>query len=366
MISIQPTIHSVRRAFGLPLPELEAEAIDRWVIAPAERRYIAPARFLPGQLDLIRPTEFASVPDVERSELPSVADVVRNFQGDYETIEGATLGFRLRDVNLVDGVLYASRAVQHLRRRRRRWPAYMVPTEVRTGVIYESWTGNRWFGDWLKDDCLTYRLAERFGQPVTTVTTPNGHVPDYEALLHMRPHRINHTHFEELILFHDRSHNGNKEARGDELRQKLVAGVPSTQHPGVFLLRGSSGMQRILINELAIAERLASERGFRVLDASTSSVADIVDVCAGARVVAGVEGGHLVHGLMAMPPNAVLFAIQPPTRVVSVLKATTDRQGQVYSFAVATGDHCRFSISWDVVDRTLDLALQSAPSRRLA
>lgn len=308
------------------------------------QRFVRPAKFLPGQLDRIAAAEFGSV-----------TDVVRDFRGGFDSVQNATLGFRLKGVDLVDGVLYAPQAVRHLRPRSRRSPVYSVPTEVVSGALYESWIGNRWFGNWLTDDCLTYGLATRFGSPVTTAVASRGHAPDYEALLGLHPRRVERAHFEELILFQDLSHNADKKMRADQLREQLISAAPRARHAGVFLLRGSSGMRRVLLNERSIAERLSSERGFRVLDPTTSSVDEIIGACAGARVVAGVEGSQLAHGLVAMPPDAALFVIQPSSRVVSVLKNVTDRQGQTYSFVIATGSRDRFSVDWNDVERTLDL-----------
>ena len=342
MISFRPTWHALGRLSS----DLTAVASERWEIAPGETRFIAPARFLDGQLDLIQATMF----------LP-LEQVLADFAGGVEVSEGPTYGFCLRDVDLVDGVLYTASGVRHLRVREHRMPAYLVPREVTSGAIYESWLGNRWFGNWLSDDCPRYLLAERFGTPITTVMRPNGHVPGYEDILGMNPQRIDRVHFHELILFEDFTKNSERQARADRVRARLAAAVPHETSAGVFLLRGKTGTPRILTNEAEIADRLALERGFNVLDPATAKVEEIIAACAGARVVAGVEGSHLVHGLAVMSPGSVLFVIQPPTRVTSVLKFVTDRQGLVYAFVVATGGEQAFSVEWEQVERTLDLAL---------
>lgn len=346
MLSLRPAFHSIRKAVGAVMPDLESAALDRWTIAPACKRFVPPARFLPQQLDRIRAAEFGTV-----------ADVVRDFRGGYEATQGETLGFRVKHVDLVDGVIYARRAQRNLRPRTRRLPAYAVPREVVSGCLYESWLGNRWFGNWLSDDCLTYPLSESFGAPVRTAAAMGGHAPHYASLLGLRPKPVDRVHFEELIFFRDSSHNDHKKARADQFRARLMAGSNQVELPGVFLLRGTSGAKRILANETSLAEMLSAKRGFRVLDPSSSSVSEIIRCCAGARVIAGVEGSHLVHGLMMMLPSSALFVIQPPDRVVSVLKIITDRQGQVYSFLVGAGSQDSFTVDWGEVDRTLDLAL---------
>lgn len=346
MISFHPGIQALRKAFGRPWPDLEAAATDRWTIAPAVRRHVAPARFLPGQLDRVRGVDFGS-----RDE------IVASLRGGFDCTESETLGFRLRNVELADGVLYAPGAVRHLRRRRRRSPIHHTPTEVTRGALYESWVGNRWFGNWLLDDCLTYRLAERFGTPVTTTPRGAGHMARYERLLGIDPKRVDSVRFDELIIFGDMPHNHGKARRADQLRTRLTGAVRPEPHPGVFLLRGEYGERRVLRNERAIAETLRRERGFRILDPMNATVDELIAACAGAQVVAGVEGSQLVHGLMVMPRDAVLFVIQPPDRVLSVLKMTTDRQGQVFAFVIGEGSTDGFTARWDEIDRTLDMAL---------
>ncbi len=93
-----------------------------------------------------------------------------------------------------------------------------------------------------------------------------------------------------------------------------------------------------------------------MLDPGRASVAELIDACAGARIVAGVEGSHLVHGLTLMPAEARLLAIQPPDRTVSVLKLITDRQGQEYGLVVGRGSNGAFSADIGEIEQTLDLA----------
>jgi capsular polysaccharide biosynthesis protein len=72
-------------------------------------------------------------------------------------------------------------------------------------------------------------------------------------------------------------------------------------------------------------------------------------------VIAGVEGSHLVHGVMLMPPGARALVVQPPGRAVSALKRMTDRQGQDYSLVVGVGTNEAFHADPGEIERTLDL-----------
>lgn len=346
MLSLRPSVHQIKHLLGYASADLTDRAIERWTIAPARERLVPPAKFLPGQLERILGAEFGSI-----------ESVVRDFLGGHVSQDGETVAFRLKDVDLVDGVLYGSGCVRHLRRRTHRRPWYSAPGESASGALYESWIGNRWFGSWLMEDCLTHDLARRCGQPYTSAPlTTSGHVPGYESLLGISPVRVSSVHFHELIVFRDGSNNEGKKQRADAMRERLTLNAHLERHPGVLLLRGDGGDRRVLLNEREMADHLASKRGFKVLDPVKASVDEIVSACAGARVVAGVEGSQLVHGLMCMPPDATLLVIQPPHRVVSVLKSATDRQGQTFSFVVASGGREEFTASLDEVERTLDLA----------
>lgn len=341
--SIRPGIQGLSRLLGHKPDDVAAYASDRWEIAPGGAVYVKPALMLRGQIERIRGTQFATV-----------AEVVRDFGGGYDVPQQPTVGYAFRNALVLDGVLYAGPATRHLRPRAGRRPAGMVRQMPGRSAFYESWTGNRWFGNWLSDDCLTYRLAESAGLPMAT-SPSKGHQPDYERKLGMIAARVSAVVFDELVLFDDLPHNDSKRERATDLRLRLV-GQECRGHRGVFLLRGATGDRRVLGNERQIAEHLATRHGFRVLAPSSASLDEIVDACAGAEVVAGVEGSHLVHGLVMMPAKARALVIQPPSRAVAALKLLTDRQGQDYSVVVGTGGDDVFHASIDEIDRTLDLA----------
>lgn len=343
-MSFRPLIGRLAKLLGRPLPDLLALSRERWEIAPGSSATLPPAICLPDQIERIRATEF----------VPKEA-VIRAFRGGFDVQHGPTFGFRLAGVDLVDGVLYGPQGQRHLRARQAGGIWYRRPDQAISGAMYESWVGNRWFGNWLSDDCLTYRLAEAAGVPFTSTLAGSGHVPEYEALLAIQPRRGTSVHFDELILFDDGSDNAGKRQRAADMRARLMAGRQVAPVPGVVLLRGGSGDARRLQNERAIAEHLAAHRGFRVLDPSAATVAEIVDLCAQAAVVLGVEGSHLVHALAVMPPRSTLMVIQPPDRVVAALKTVTDRQDQRYAFVVAEGTATDFRANPGEIERTLDL-----------
>jgi len=340
-LSFRPAAATIRRMLGQRSDVLSA-ACDRWQIAPGSTTEVRRSRCLPGQFERIEGAEFGTV-----------EAVVSTLEGGFGAAQSATMAYRLRDVLLYDGVLYAGEATRHLRGRSRHLPAAFSVNEYAGAALYESWLGNRWFGNWLSDDCLTYRLAEEIGRPFTT-GQPTGHKQAYETRLAMQPHRGASAWFDDLVLFDDLAQNDCKRARANDMRHRLLGGAVG-RHAGVYLLRGQSGDRRVLLNERAIAEHLAVRRGFQVLDPSTTSIEDIARACGGAQVVAGVEGSHLVHGLMMMPPGACAFVIQPPRRAVCALKLLTDAHEQDFAFVVGKGKNDGFIADADEIERTLDL-----------
>jgi len=352
--TLTPILQTLRGAVSGEFRPLEQLASKTWEIAPEEVRAAPPAFCLPGQFDRVTQlSPFASTLEEER----------RLLQGSDSSTHGATRALLLEDVLLADGVLYKGSARMHLHLRTRRVPPLVAEEEHRPSALYCSFSGNRYFGNWLIDDCAVYPLAREHGLPIgsSKATAPSAQMLQYEALLGMRPHRCDQTWFKQLVVFQDIGQNSDKHRRFKGLGDKLLRGRSWAEHPGVFILRGQAGERRHLVNELQIAERLRQSRGFRVIDPMSHSAAEIVDVCVGARAVVGVEGSQLVHGLMLLQPGGSLLTLQPPNRYCSLFKNLTDRDAQKFGIVVGTPVGEDFTIDPDEVERTLDLMAASRP-----
>ncbi|MFH5776706.1 glycosyltransferase 61 family protein [Paracoccus broussonetiae] len=344
---LRPYRSRLRRLLGQPDPDFLAGALESWEEAPGGVVHIRPALSLPGQVERIRSSVFATL-----------ADTVNALTLEGDVREGPTLGWRFRNVDLVDGVLYRDGAELHLRSRRNRLGLAFRPRQTASGALYESWNTNRWFGSWLMDALVAWPLAERTGEPLTTAPPPpvGGHAARYEELLGVDPMRMPAAvHFDDLIVFSDLANNPDKWRRQYELRLKLLAGRHPEPVPGVFLIRGTGGDLRLLKNERELAERLATERGFRILDPLSASVDELIEACGAARAIVGVEGSQLVHGMIVAPPDAAILPIQPPDRVAATLKQLSDRLGQRYGLLVAEGNDTVFTLDWRDLAATLDL-----------
>ena len=344
---LRPYSARLRKLARRPEPHFTDGAIETWEEAPASTLVFRPSVSLPGQVGRIRASVFATLPET-----------IEALTRDGEAWDGPTMGWRFRNVDLVDGVLYRPGAELHLRSRRNRLGLAFQPRETVSAALYETWTTNRWFGSWLMDGLVTWPLAQATGMAMTTAPAPapNSHAARYEALLGVTPGRIaGDVHFDELVLFGDLSNNADKWRRQRELRDRLLAGRSPAPVPGVFLLRGRGGDLRLLRNEAELAERLERERGFLVIDPLKVTADDLIEACGNARAIVGVEGSHLVHGINVAPPDAAIVPIQPPDRVAATLKQLSDRLGQRYGLLVAEGNDTVFTLDWSDLARTLDL-----------
>ena len=321
---------------------LESSAVKEWEIAPGETAIAPPAYFLTNQLERVTGWTFAT-------EHPR-----RAMEGG-RTVHGATRGFLLKDVWLIDGSLYKDDAYAWLLPRTSRWPRIKVESEIERGALFCSAMGNKYFGQWLMDDCATYQMAASEGIPVATAQPINIHTQGYEDWLGMKPLRLNNAFFRELVLFDDVGQNRHKHQRFRDMNKRLLSHVKVTPHPGVFILRGGTGELRLLHNEVELAEYLRERRGFSILDPAKTDVPTIVATCAGAQTVIGVEGSGLMHGILALKQGGSVLTLQPPDRFVKVYKDLTDRDFQHFGFVVGLAADKGFRIDPDEVERTLDL-----------
>lgn len=360
-LSLLPVTHQLRKHLArLPSPrgllaerlgprELPSVATRTWQLAPAIEAVPPPAVFLPGQLERITGWAFGD-------EHPG-----HELVGGRTVTHAPTLAHELHDAWLIDGVLYKGAAVSHLSPRQGRVPHLHVRAELERAALCCSPAGNRWFGQWLMDDCPLHPLAQGHGPPLTTTLHPGSHAAEYERWLGLRPVRLRSAWLRRLVLFTDVGQNRDKHRRFramcDALRSRLEReqGHAVEEHPGVFLLRGRAGERRVLRGERALAERLRARRGLRILDPMQADVPTIVRTCAGARVVVGVEGSALMHGILALRPGGAVLTLQPPGRFVWIYKHLCDRDGQRFGFVVGHPEGTDFHVDADEVERTLDL-----------
>lgn len=331
--------------------DIKSLAVKTWDIAPGEATLSPPAIYLPGQLE--------RVTGWEAKRFYPYVHPARTMEGGISAQQGPTRAYLIKDVWMIDGALYKGNASHWLSLKPSTFPRVKVEYEIERGAAFCTQNGNTWFGTWLMEDCPTYALAINEGIPITTAPSARYPLftqgPAYEDWLGMQPLRVRSAYFKELVLFDDVSNNRSRHQRYRAMGDKLLSHVDHSAHPGVFILRGSEGDLRLMRNELEVAEHLRTHRGFRVINPLKCDVPTIVEACAGARTVIGVEGSQLVHGVNVLRTGGTVLALQPPNRFVSYYKFLTDRDGQHFAFVVGAPDGEGFTLSVDEVERTLDL-----------
>lgn len=324
-------------------------AVKTWEIAPGNTSITSKAYFLDGQLARITGTAYTE-------------DPAAMMQGGQTVNHEATYAYKLKNIYMINGSAYTglhSFLFHHrskLSTAKNLFPPIILDTEINDASIYSTYDGNEFFGLWLTDDCTNYRLAEQEGLPVSTDIFVSPHMLEYESLLDMNPFRTNAAFLKNAVFFDDNWGNNNKKK---ELfaanKKKLLSKFPVASHPGVFILRRGSGKTRIMLNEIEIAEQLQNKYGFKIVDVTQQSVAEIIAACVGAQVLVGIEGSHLMHGLMAMQSGTSILTLQPPNRFCGVLKLTTDMENIHYGFVVGIQKEENFYVNFEEVERTLEL-----------
>lgn len=358
--SFRPTFSILRRQLrsGLRLPEVSIESIasKTWNISSGNALVSLPAHYLPDQLKRVTGTAYSYY----WSPKGGYESLETQMAGGIERFQSPTRAFLVKDAYLVDGAIHKSGFCYRMFPRKKRLPQITIEQEFARAAVHGTLDGNLFFGLWLTDDCTLYPLAANEGKAITTNQPTSNHTLQYEAFLGMKPTRVDSAHFKEIILFEDRLQNLHKRERFSAIRRQLLSHMKYDSHPGVFIIRGGSGKRRLMQNENEIAVHLQDKRGFRIVDVNTMDVKSILAACAGAKVIAGIEGSHLMHGIMVLAPGGAVLTLQPPDRFCPVIKRTTDRDGQHFAFVVGEPGQNGFKVDIEEVERTLDMLIARA------
>lgn len=262
----------------------------------------------------------------------TVESQIKRVHGGLEH-HAATIAFELDDVVLSHGHLYTHRMAYALDGRPMPWFTARAAREINEAVLATTPYGIKYFGHWMVDDLPLTLAAQAIGAPVSTLTDHTAHQKQYLDMLGFSSSTVTSTRFKKLVVFQDHGQNDYKRERYARLRDLAGAKVAAARRPGVMLLRGNSGVRRMLVNESEVAESVA-KRGFLVVDSREHTAEELVSFCLEADVVIGVEGSHLAHGVLWMPPRGTLVVLQPPDRFNCVQKDYCDCIGIRFAFIV--------------------------------
>ncbi|HEU4459238.1 MAG TPA: glycosyltransferase family 61 protein [Methylibium sp.] len=316
-----------------------------WTLAPSCVRHEPPCLYDPADLARVVGYVPYSSPELERERMEG---------GRLE--HGACRAHLLRDVALMNGHLFRPGMTFMLSDGPVPWAASEPEEERESAVLASTHFGFRYFGHWVGDDLPMRMVARDVGEPVTWKQPLTEHQVGYGSRLGLEVEALGPVRFRELIVVDDRGQNMDKRRRWQEMRARLHGWRRPEAHAGVMLVRGLTGERRQLLNEEAVADALVA-RGFRIARPGQQTTAELIEACAGARVVVSVEGSQNAHGLLNMADGGTMIALQPPNRFGNVYKDRCDCLGLRYGFAVGhAAEGGGFTIDIDALQRLLDRA----------
>ncbi|MBF2047887.1 MAG: glycosyltransferase family 61 protein [Leptolyngbya sp. IPPAS B-1204] len=269
----------------------------------------------------------------------------------------ATTVYQIRQTHIQNGSVYKGAMRHCLAPAQTRFRSVSTTELLDRAALACTFAGLRYFGHFVTDDLTLAMAAESLAQPITMSQRLTTHQLEYRHLFGIDPLPVVQAQCQELLIIDDVGQNRFKRQRYERMRLRLRQLGPSTCE-GVMFLRKSSGVRRWLVNETEVAAFL-QKQGFVILDAESLSVAEIMRQVLGARLVIGVEGSQLVHGLFAMADGGTLLTLQPPNRFNNVHKDYTDCLGMNYAFVVGNPEANGFSICLEDLAKMLDRLSQA-------
>jgi len=313
---------------------LQQIATRSWTIHPPQSQATPPAIYIEDDLSRVTGVQ-------EHTTLPLELRKIRGCTAEHF----ATTAHEVRDVELLQGVLVKGAFTMPAAPRSRRLLSPDPPPIDQPCALSSTYFGGVYFGHWMTDDLSLQLTAESLGEAVAVDRKPYGHEPGYYQLLDISRQSIPAARFSQLIVVEDMGQNPDKQRRYQELRGRMRRHADPEPGRRVYIRRGVSGAlaARRLVNAGEVEALLASQ-GFSIIDPDTLSAQQIAAGLAGARLIVGVEGSHMLHAMYTMADDARLCIMQPPYRFYNVIKSYADALNMRYGFTVGDAHPEGFTI----------------------
>lgn len=350
-IEVIPYVNYIRRRlFGEC--SLRSAAYRQEVLCAEETVKLQPAIFLPGQIDRVTGTIDESTTDIQILDATSEAWTC-----------APTIAYHISDAVLFDGSIYQGRFKSFMAARSfSKAPSpSSEPQHLETVGLASSHLGSRYFAHWLVDDCIQYRLAEKYGQPLCLSGPVYPDKERYQTYLKQDWRPIDRARIDHLIVYQDfywlDPQNSLRRSQFRELRERARAHLTCKGRESlVYLRRGGTGTRRAVQNEEEILNVLKGH-GFIVVDIETDSLEHLLQTLANAKIVVSMEGSHAAHCAYSVPENCGLIFLQPPDRFVSFHRGWSESAGVRFGFVVGASAELGYSFSSSEILRTVDLML---------
>src|SRR5262245_13272654 len=332
----------IAQRLGLDVNLLNS-AISIDELHPAETTVGPPCIALPAQFERVVAAPFGT----------DLAKQVAEVQGAPRNI-GPTLRYVIENVIASDGILYARGRRKFFNHELGYHQKDLQWAEYDEVALRSSLIGCYFFGDWLRDDCATHLLAEHLRKPMSMPTPLWPHQAGYLSLFHQSYEELGRAYIRRLVLFDDIHQNAHKVERIRRLRTHVATNrVSNAAGRIVYLERGSGGMQRSPLNQEEVIEAL-TRRGVAIVQAEALSVPQLIAELFSARIIIGVEGSQLCHGLFTLRDAGGVLVIQPPDRFFNTHMDWAHALNMRYGVVVGELRERAFYLPVDDLLRTID------------
>ncbi len=283
---------------------LSEVAFHQEVLCPEEKATIHPAIFLPGQIDKVTG---ASPHSTKQTEIAAALSTTAT--------HAATIAYHLKDAALLDGSIYRGRYRHLVAEKSLFVSGAREARHLKTAALASSYIGTKYFGHWLRDDCIQYLLAQEIASPlcIRRPKSTEGHQQKYEVYFRQDWTPTDRAWIDHLVVYQDFAQHNLKRQRYQLLRDRIKAHFPDPDDRSVFvyLRRGRSGALRLIQNEDEVLDALV-KRGFVVVDVASDSLEHILRILMGAKIEVSMEGSQNTHCTFTVPEEGGLLVLQPP------------------------------------------------------
>ena len=325
---------------------MQTAAYEIEVLCPEEASDLSPAVFLPSHLEKIvgTPSESTVVDEIE-------------YVKKSKAIHAATIAYHIRDAVLLNGSIYSGT-----------WKHSLIDEpnaeskatiHFKAAALASTWCGAKYFGHWLKDDCIQYLLAEKHGQPLSVSNEPTYYDMNlYASYFGQNWAHTTRAQIDHLVVYQDFGQNSLKKSRYRILQGRIESHLShrETFSPVVYLKRGRTGQSRLIQNEAEIVESLTKE-GFFVVDVAADDREHIIAALMHAQIVVSMEGSHMGHCWFPSKGNHGLIALQPPDRFTAVQRDWAHCMSANFGFVVGEKRQNETHFSPSDILRTTDLMM---------
>jgi len=344
-LSLAPHARLIRRVFT-GAGSLQSASFRQEILCKEETTTTRPAVHLPGQIErATNGTEHQPL----RAEIESILAPTYT--------HAPTVAYHIKNASVFDGCVFAGN-LKHFVADRGIFGKGTEPRRLDVAALASSTVGCRYFGHWLRDDCLQYMLAEHAAPPLCIRTQEYHHKDAYAGCFGQDWTPTDRAFVKELIVYQDFSQNASKRSRVDALRKRIAQAFPASPRKRdlVYLRRGNTGVRRVVADEAALIEFL-EKRGFAILDVS-APVDTLLDVLTRAKLVVSMEGSQIAHCCLAIPLDAALIVMEPADRFTAIHRHWADSLGIGFGFVVGELGADGYVFSGDEILKTADLLLQ--------